>query len=455
MATHGEPAAQGGEAVAEHPGAPDPDDDHPLDQTGSHVGTRYDDGFPEQDDLLDRRLGQYWIGAVIGRGAMGRVYRGEHTGLGRTSAIKVLSPGLMTRQPQTVERFSAEARALAGLIHPHIVTIHNLGHDRGYHYIEMEYVPGGVSLREQMIREGAMETLRATTMIRQVALALGAAHRAGLVHRDVKPANVLLTSEKRVKLADFGLVRRLDDRAAGGTIAGTPTFMAPELFAGAAADAKSDLYAMGVTWYYLLTARLPFASDRLSDLIRLHRHAPPPDLLRLAPEVPDELPPLLGRLLEKDPAKRPESAESFAEELRAILGHLRDTDGLVREGLEGVDCLIQGHRDRHRVIVPVPGDRIQEVYVEVVQGRKRERLLQVFSVCAAADPANYEFALKLNAELTIGGLSVREFDGQPMFVMSRTYSRAHVTPADIRAAVTEIARLGDWVEQQLSSGDVY
>lgn len=433
-------------------------EDDPLGETIAYRGalpSADHDGFPEVDDLIGGTLGQYRIGAVIGQGAMGRVYRGEHTGLGRTSAIKVLSPGLMARQPQTVERFSAEARAVAGLVHPNVVTVHNLGFDRGYHYIEMEYIPGGVSLREQLVREGAFEATRSTTLVRQVALALGAAHRSGLVHRDVKPANVLLTADGQAKLADFGLVRRVDDRQAIASLAGTPTFMAPELFAGAAADARTDLYAMGVMWFYLLTARLPFASDRLADLIRLHRKAPPPDIRRLAPNVPDELPPMLMRLLEKDPARRPESAEEFADDLKAILGHLRDTEGLVRESLDGVDCLVQGARDRYRVIVPVPGDRIQEVYVEVTTGRKNERLLQVYSVCAPADPRHYEFALKLNAELTIGGLSVREFNGQPMFVMTRTYARAHVTPADIRAAVTEIARRGDWVEQQLTATDVF
>ena len=413
-----------------------------------------EDGFPEVDDLIDNLLGQYRIGAVIGEGAMGRVYRGEHTGLGRTSAIKVLSPGLMARQPQTVERFSAEARAVAGLIHPNVVTVHNLGFDRGYHYIEMEYIAGGVSLREKLIREGAFEAMRATTLVRQVALALGAAHRSGLVHRDVKPANVLLTADGQAKLADFGLVRRVDDRQ-GASVAGTPTFMAPELFRGATADPRTDLYAVGVMWFYLLTARLPFAADRLSDLIRLHKHAPTPDLRRLAPEVPDELPPILARLLAKDASGRPESADAFAEELKVVLGHLRDTESLVRESLEGLDCLVQGGKERYRVIVPVAGDRIQEVYVEVAHGRKHERLLQIFSVCAPADPRHYEFALKLNAELTIGGLSVREVNGQPMFVMTRTYSRAHVTTADIRAAVMEIARKGDWVEQQLTSTDVY
>ena len=429
-----------------------------LDETTAHCGGASGTdplGFPLEDDLLNRNLGQYRMDAVIGQGAMGRVYRAEHTGLGRISAIKVLSPGLMKRQPQTVERFSAEARAVANLVHPNVVTVHNLGSDRGYHYIEMEYVPGGVSLREELVKGGALEALRATTLVRQVALALKAAHKSGLVHRDVKPTNVLLTADGTAKLADFGLVRRLDDRHVGAPIAGTPTFMAPELFKGAPADARTDLYAVGVMWYYLLTARLPFASDRLAHLIYLHRRAPVPDVTRLAPDIPDDIPPILARLLAKDPKHRPESAEEFADELKVILGHLRDTEGLVRESLEGVDCLVQGARDRFRVIVSVPGDRIQEVYVEVVQGRKNERLLSVYSVCAPADSHHYEFALKLNAELTIGGLSVREVNGAPMFVMSRTYPRGHVTPSDIRAAVTEIARSGDWVEQQLTTTDMY
>jgi serine/threonine-protein kinase len=430
----------------------------PLAETIVHRGgaARDDrDGFPEVDDLVGTQLGQYEIVEVIGQGAMGRVYRGQHTGLGRTSAIKVLSPGLMARQPQTAERFAAEARAVAGLIHPNVVTVHNLGSDRGYHYIEMEYVPGGVSLREHLIRHGAFEPLRATTLVRQVALALGAAHRSGLIHRDVKPANVLLTADGQAKLADFGLVRRVNDRRKNAALAGTPTFMAPELFQGAPADARTDLYAVGVMWFYLLTTRLPFSSDKLASLIRLHKKATVPDVRRLAPDVPDELPPILVKLLDKDPARRPESADELADELRVVLGHLRDTEGLVRESLDGLNCLIQGAKDRFRVIVPVPGDRIQEVYIEVSSGRKHERLLSVYSVCAPADPRHYEFALTLNAELTIGGLSVREVNDQPMFVMTRTYARGHVTPADIRAAVQEIARRGDWVEQQLTATDVF
>ncbi len=450
----------GGLHSGRHSGSTDSGDESAFQETVVYredQGGEPSDGFPHIDDLIESNLSHYRIRSVIGRGSMGRVYRAEHLGLGRTCAIKVLSPGLVERQPQMVERFWAEARAVAGLIHPHVVTVHNLGSDRGYHYLEMEYIPGGISLRESVVREGAFDPLRASVLVRQVALALSAAHRAGLVHRDVKPANVLLTSEGHAKLADFGLVRRLTDLdSTGGPLAGTPTFMAPELFNGLPATPQTDLYAVGVMYFYLLTARLPFAADRLFYLIRQHRKAPIPDARKLAPDVPDEVGNILNRLLAKNPKQRYESAEELADELKVVVGHLRDTESLVREGLDGLDCLIQqGGRDQFRVIVPVPGDRLQEVYLEVVLGRKKERLLSVYSVCAPADARHYEFALKLNAELTYGGLSIREVNGAPMFVMTRAYSRGHVTPSDIRAAVQEIARRGDWVEQQLTSTDLF
>ena len=132
----------------------------PYDETITYDGGHdyehlpHGDGFPAEDDLVQSELGQYRVDSVIGHGSMGRVYRGEHRSLGRTSALKVLSPGLVAQQPRMVERFWGEARAVAGLVHPNVVTVHNLGSDRGYHYIEMEYVPGGVSLKEVVVREG-------------------------------------------------------------------------------------------------------------------------------------------------------------------------------------------------------------------------------------------------------------------------------------------------------------
>lgn len=417
----------------------------------AHADGGEPDGFPAVDDLIGRDFSQYRMGGVLGRGTMGRVYQAEHLGLRRICALKVLNPGLVAREPQTLDLFWAEARAIAGLIHPHVVTVHNLGTERGYHYIEMEFVPGGVSLAEQVVRHGPMPAEQATTLVRQVALALEAAHAQGLVHRDVKPANVLLAPDGCAKLADFGLARRLaDGELKYGRVAGTPTFMAPELFAGEPASPATDLYAVGVTYYYLLTARLPYTADRLGRLVGMHRHAPIPDPRRLARDVPDEAAALIRRLLAKDPRERPRDAGAAADEFREFLSTLRATEGLIQEAIQGLGGLVQqGGRDQFRINFPVPGDRVQEVFAEIVPGARNERLLTIFSVCGNATPLHYEFALKLNARLTHGSLSIREVNGEPMFVMSRTFLRASVTAVEIRAAIKEIARQADHAEQQL------
>ncbi len=431
------------------------------DETVAFQGGRFatiesDDGFPSVDDLTDRGLAQYWVGGVIGRGSMGRVYEAEHLTLARKCAIKVLNPGLLARQPSMRDMFWAEARVVANLVHPNIVTVHNLGSDRGYHFIEMEYVPGGVTLKEKLVREGAFDPMRAAVLVRQVVEALGSAHRSGLVHRDIKPSNVLLTSTGHAKLADFGLVRRLNElELAGAAVGGTPTYMAPELFSGSPASPRSDLYAVGVMLYYLLSARLPFSSDKIGRIIDLHRNAPVPDIRSLAPEVTNDLAAILERCLSKDPADRFESAEELGETLEALIAQMLDTETLVRESVEGLDCFVQGARDHFRILVKLPKNRLQEVYVEVGQGRHKERLLSVFSVCCPADSRHYEFALKLNAELTYAGLSVRVVNGEPMFVMSRAYPRAHADAAHVQAAIREIAKRSDWVEQQLTQADVY
>ena len=312
-------------------------------QGGDIAKTEAHDGFPIVDDLVDRGLAQYRLGGVIGRGSMGRVYKAEHLALGRPCAIKVLNPGLLIRQPKTREQFWAEARVVANLVHPNIVTVHNLGSDRGYHFIEMEYVPGGVTLREKLVREGAFDPMRASTLAHQVVSALGAAHRARLVHRDIKPTNVLLTAAGLAKLADFGLVRRLSEGGiAGASVGGTPTYMAPELFSGAPASPRSDIYAVGVMLYYLLSTRLPFASDQISHLIDLHRSEPIPDIRLLTPEVNDDLAAILTRCLAKNPLDRYESAELLAEELESVIGQMLDTESLVKESVIGLDCFIQG-----------------------------------------------------------------------------------------------------------------
>ncbi len=415
-----------------------------------------DDEFAGTHNLVGESIGQYRLDEIVGRGSMGRVYRAEHLGLHRPCAIKVMNPGLVSKQPQIRERFWAEARAVALLLHPHVVTIHNLGCDRGYDYIEMEYVPGGVSLREAIIREGPIEPVRASTLVRQVVLALGAAHQSGLVHRDVKPSNVLIHSNGHAKLADFGLVRRISELGrAGVPVAGTPTFMAPELFDGVPASHSSDLYAVGVMFYYLLTARLPFTSDQISQIVACHREQPVPDVRKLVPAVPQSVSAIIDRCLAKRPADRYDSASTLADELQGVVFQLRDTESLIRESVEGIDCYLQGTHDHFRIFFRLPADRLQEVYAEVSQSPTGERLMSIFSVCGPADPKNYEFALRLNDSLSYGSLSVRNVGGQPMFVMTRTFARDSVCSSDVRAALLEIARRSDRVEQQLTNADLY
>ena len=432
-----------------------------FDETVAYEAPQGPDANAEEEELEDlalvgETLGQYRLTALVGKGSMGRVYRAEHLGLHRLCAIKVLHPELVIREPQVRERFWAEARAVANLLHPHVVTIHNLGCDRGYHYIEMEYVSGGVSLRELIIREGALEAERASDLVRQVALALQAAHAAGLVHRDVKPANVLLNKDGHAKLADFGLVRRISELVqAGVPVAGTPTYMAPELFEGVPASHRSDLYAVGVMYYYLLSARLPFASDQISLLVQRHRQEPVPDIRTIVPTVPDAVWPILQRCLAKRPEDRYESAAELIDDLDTAISLTLETESLVRESVAGLDCFIQGSRDNFRILFPLPGNRLQEVYVEVEQSPGGERLLSVFSVCGPAEPRHFEFALRLNDRLTYGSLSVRNVQGRAMFVMNRTFARDHVCSADIRAAMLEIARRSDRVEHQLTDADLY
>jgi eukaryotic-like serine/threonine-protein kinase len=413
-------------------------------------------GQPDAESLVGRRVGQYRVDRVLGRGTMAYVFKAKHLGLGRPCALKVMDPGLVKRQPGIRQQFWAEARAAANVLHPHVVTIHNLGSVQGFHYIEMEYIRGGQTLRESLVRDGPLEPVRASTLARQVVLALGAAHEAGLVHRDIKPANVLLTPDGRAKLADFGLVRRLDDLADGGApLAGTPTFMAPELFKGTPASTHSDIYALGVLLFHTLSGRLPFVADNLGELIQLHQNQPVPDMRQWVETIPDALVEIVEKCLAKSPADRYPSAQLLADSLQRAIHRQRDTESLVREAAKGLDCFIQGYGDTFRVILPLPGDRLQEVVIEATEEKNNERYLSVFSVCGPADPTHFKYALTLNSHLTFGSISIHEVLGSPMFVMSRTFPRDTVRTEDVRDALLEIGRRADHVEKQLTRLDQY
>jgi serine/threonine protein kinase len=401
-------------------------------------------------------LGSYRIERLLGRGSMACVYKARHLGLDRDCALKIMDSTLDSRQPGIREQFWAEARAAANMLHPHVVTIYNVGSADGHHFIEMEYVRGGRTLRDTLVHEGPLEPARAATLARQIVLALGAAHDSGLVHRDIKPANVLLTPRGDAKLADFGLVRRLEELTQGGApLAGTPTYMAPELFHGTPASTRSDIYAVGVLLFYCLSGRLPVVADSVGQLIQLHRSQPIPDIREMAPAVPGNLAGILARCLAKAPEDRYDSAAGLAEALQDIISPRRDTESLVRESVQGLDCFIQGCRDTFRLIVSLPGDRLQEVIVEASEAPEQDPVLSVFSVCGPADPAYFQYALRLNSQLTYGSISVHDVLGSPMFVMSRTFLLDTVRLEDLRNAIVEIARRSDRIEKKLTRMDQY
>jgi len=428
-----------------------------LDPTGAPAASpRPPADAPAPGALAGWTLGGYKLGPLIGQGAMGQVYRAEHLGLRRQGALKVMDPRLSENEPEFLDQFRDEARALANLVHPNVVTIHNLGSEYGYHFLEMELLPGD-SLRDELKRAGPLGPARATERVREVALALDAAHRAGVVHRDVKPGNVLLAADGRAKLADFGLARRLDDDRHGLGVAGTPVYMAPELFDGEPAGPASDLYALGVMYYELLAGRPPFPKAGLTQMIDQHRRAEPPPLGDHAPDAPVGVLDLVDALLSKRPGDRPSGADDLVDRLQTVLFDLCDTAALVVEAQAdlGLPTRLSGGPDRHRLDVDLPGGRRQAVFVEAATDRDGRRLLSVYSLCGPADPAFFGPALALNAELTYGVLSIRPVDGSPTFVMSRAFAPSRLAPVELRNAIREIAMNADAVERRLAQGDTY
>ena len=221
---------------------------------------------PELDVLIGRELHIYRCDSLLGRGGMGRVYLAEHRDLGRHCALKILAPRLAANDKEYVARFHQEARVAAALVHPNIVVTHAMGEAGGFHFLEMEFVAGR-SLQQLVSDEGRLTPVRATALAVQMAEGLAAAHRAGIVHRDLKPDNVLLTRHGTAKIADFGLAKRIVASESGAhRLVGTPNFMAPELFSDSTSTPASDVYALGVCYFLLLTGRLPFIGGTLQDL---------------------------------------------------------------------------------------------------------------------------------------------------------------------------------------------
>ncbi len=282
------------------------------------------------DPLTGRLLdGRYRIGERIARGGMASVYEATDIRLERTVAIKVMHPGLGD-DDDFAARFVREARAAARLSHPHVVAVHDQGTDGEVVFLAMELVRGH-TLRDTIARESPLPPARALALLEQVLSALSAAHRAGLVHRDVKPENVLITTDGRVKVADFGLAKAVSAEtqhtATGGVLIGTVSYLAPELVLGARADARADVYAAGVLLYELLTGRKPHAGETPIQVAYKHVHADVPAPSALVPGVAPYVDALVARATARDRDQRPADAA-------VLLHHLRRVAVALAEGLD-------------------------------------------------------------------------------------------------------------------------
>lgn len=411
------------------------------------------EGFPAC--LLGKNVGQYEIQSLLGKGGMAWVFLGRHNTLHRPCAIKVLCPELFGRNASSLDSFMEEARAAASLIHPHIVAIHNVGDLESHYFIEMEYVPG-CSLEQLIFDRSSLSLHDATKFLCQACSALAAAHRQGLAHRDFKPANILIRSDGIAKLADFGLAKELtnDQVTENVGLAGTPKFMAPELFRGAHASAQSDIYAVGVSYYLTLTGRYPFIDKTITGIAQAHVDQPLPDPRRFREDLSEEVIEVLERCLAKQPQDRFEDCDALHNELQHLFNGMRNFSNLVTTALAGMNVELTLNEEQAVVAVRLPEGRSQRVRVEVNFAQSvRSKLIRISSICGPVEDAHLQRALEFNASMPHGAIAIQNIEDKPHFVMLNNYLKATCQEEEIRRSVQEIARWADNMEQKLTGRD--
>lgn len=264
--------------------------------------------------------GRYRLSAQQGSGGMAVIYKAQDMALGRTVAVKILRPTL-TNDPSFVARFRNEARSVANLMHPNIVTIHDFGNDGPTHYIVMEFIEGQ-DLKKIIKAEGALPIDRAINLGIQICAGIGFAHRAGLVHADVKPQNILVKTDDTVKVTDFGIAQALSDTQPErqAVVWGSPHYFSPEQARGERPTPASDVYSIGIVLFELLTGRLPFVGADQQALALAHLRDPIPLVTDFNPAVPESLARIIYKTMSKEPANR----YRLADQLGHILTSLRE-----------------------------------------------------------------------------------------------------------------------------------
>jgi serine/threonine-protein kinase len=276
------------------------------------------------DRTDDPRIGQviagYRIEERVGRGGMGVVYRAEHLNLRRRAAIKIIAPDLAESEGFR-ERFTREARIAAALQHPNIVTVYDAGEVDGILYLAMQYIEGN-DLAAVLRKDGRLRPYRAIDVIRQVASALDAAHAEGLIHRDVKPANVLIEG-RTAFLTDFGLTKRMDgthtELTRAGDVVGTIHYVAPEQIEGGKVSARSDVYSLGCLLYHCLTGQVPYSRETDVAVIYAHLSEPPPKLTAVRPELAAGLDGVIAKALDKSPDRRFPTCSDLVNAARGVI----------------------------------------------------------------------------------------------------------------------------------------
>jgi len=281
-------------------------------------------------DLTGQTLGDFHVLRRLGQGGMGQVYLAEQISLKRKVALKILRAELAANAV-SLQRFKNEAESVARATHANIVQVYAISEANGLHFMALEYVEGR-NLREYLERKGPPEVLVALSIMRQVAAALQRAHELGIIHRDIKPDNILLTRKGEAKVADFGLSRLTDNGPAlhltqTGISMGTPLYMSPEQVECKAIDQRTDIYSFGVTCYHLLAGQPPFKGQSPFEVAIQHVQNDPPRLADIRPDLPAELCTLVQRLMAKKPEDRVQTGREIARELVRLRDSLVGVSG--------------------------------------------------------------------------------------------------------------------------------
>src|SRR5579863_6380278 len=264
-----------------------------------------------------RQIGRYEILEEIGRGAMGVVFKGRDPLIGRAVAVKTITAGV-AESADLLERFYREARAAGGLQHPNIVTIYEMAESGGSPFIAMEYLEGE-SLEKLVARKAALPLSTKIDYVIQTCRALDFAHRRGIIHRDVKPANIVVTRDGMVKVVDFGIARIADtSKTQTGAMLGTLAYMPPEQLRGQHADAQGDIWALGVVLYELLAYQRPFTGDNHAAVLLSILQNEPAPIRQLVPECPAALESIVSRALRKDHMERYSTMAAFLKDLEKL-----------------------------------------------------------------------------------------------------------------------------------------